>query len=456
MNHKTSITKKPVWLASLMVVLVMVLAACQSAATVTVAPTVAVVSATETPSVQSMPAAAGPAKLMVADDPKLGKILVDGMGMTLYIYTKDTPDQSNCTGGCLAKWPPFLTMGAPMAGAGIDASLLGTAALADGSIIVTYNHMPLYYWVNDTKPGDATGQGVGNVWYVLAPDGKAIGMSSVASANPTATPSGQSMPAAAGPASLMVATDPKLGQILVDGKGMTLYMYTKDEPDKSNCTGKCLAAWPPFLTVGAPVAGTGVDASLIGTAKLADGSTIVTYNHMPLYYWAKDTKAGDATGQGVGNVWYVLAPDGKVVGMSSVASANPTATPSGAEGYGSSSGSTPTIMVATDPKLGKILVDGKGRTLYIFTNDQPDKSNCTGDCLVKWPPLLTTGAPVLGDGIDPSLAGTATLADGSMIVTYNKMPLYYWYQDAKAGDVNGEGVGSVWYVIGPDGNPITN
>ena len=120
---------------------------------------------------------------------------------------------------------------------------------------------------------------------------------------------------AAGAATLMVAKDPTLGSILVDGKGMTLYIFTKDEADKSPCTGGCLQAWPPFLTNGAPAAGEGVDASLLGTTTLADGSTIVTYNHMPLYYWAADTKPGDTSGQGVNNVWYVVAPDGKPAGI---------------------------------------------------------------------------------------------------------------------------------------------
>jgi predicted lipoprotein with Yx(FWY)xxD motif len=127
-----------------------------------------------------------------------------------------------------------------------------------------------------------------------------------------------------GPATLAVAQDPTLGPILVDDRGMTLYMFTKDEPNKSNCAGGCLKAWPPFLTDGTPVAGEGVDATLIGTTAMADGSTIVTYNEMPLYYWASDAKAGDTTGQGVNNVWYVVAPDGKPVGMpqSSVNSAD--------------------------------------------------------------------------------------------------------------------------------------
>jgi predicted lipoprotein with Yx(FWY)xxD motif len=221
---------------------------------------------------------------------------VDSKGMTLYMFTKDEADKSNCSGGCLKAWPPLLADGAPTAGEGVDAAQLGTAALADGTKIVTYNHMPLYYWAKDTKPGDTTGQGVNDVWYVVAPDGKPVGMPAAAS-------------------TLMVAKDPILGSILVDGKGMTLYMFTKDEPDKSNCSGGCLAAWPPFLADGAPVAGAGVDSTLIGTAALPDGTKILTYNHMPLYYWAADLKPGDTSGQGVNSVWYVVAPDGKPVGM---------------------------------------------------------------------------------------------------------------------------------------------
>jgi predicted lipoprotein with Yx(FWY)xxD motif len=190
----------------------------------------------------------------------------------------------------------------------VDKSMVGTATLADGTTIVTYNHMPLYYWAKDTKAGDTTGQGVGSVWYVVSPDGKAVGMSP-ASSNSGATP-------AATDVVLNMATDAKLGKILVDGKGMTLYMYTKDTADKSNCADSCLKSWPPFLTKSNAKAGDGVDAKLIGTATLADGTKIVTYNHMPLYYWAKDTKSGDTTGQGVGSVWYVVSPDGKSVGQS--------------------------------------------------------------------------------------------------------------------------------------------
>jgi predicted lipoprotein with Yx(FWY)xxD motif len=136
------------------------------------------------------------------------------------------------------------------------------------------------------------------------------------------------------------------------------------------------------------------------------------------------------------------------------ASVSPTSTTASAVMSASGSNSEATINVVNDPKLGKILVGANGMTLYMFTKDGPDQSNCTGKCLTQWPPLLTQGKPTLGNGVEASLVGTATLADGSMIVTYNKMPLYYWYKDTKAGDATGQGVGSVWFVVSPDGQPV--
>ena len=314
MNKKILFTllRNPVWKLGLVVATMVVLSACQSANT----PTQVSVSPTATIASAEMPASgsASEAVINVVDDPNLGKILVGANGMTLYMFTKDGPDQSNCTGSCLTQWPPLLTQGSPTLGDGVDASLVGTATLADGSMIVTYNKMPLYYWYKDTKAGDTTGQGVGSVWFVVSPDGKMVGNAS-ASASPTATPAetGGSSSTASNEATINEVSDPKLGNILVGNNGMTLYIYTKDGPDQSNCTGSCLAKWPPLLTQGNPVVGAGVDASLVGTATLPDGSMIVTYNKMPLYYWANDSKPGDTTGQGVGSVWYVVSPDGKPV-----------------------------------------------------------------------------------------------------------------------------------------------
>ncbi len=105
--------------------------------------------------------------------------------------------------------------------------------------------------------------------------------------------------------------DSSLGSILVDGKGMTLYLFTKDTPNTSNCTGQCLMAWPPLL--GKPTAGKGVDATKLGSFQRADGSTQASYNGWPLYYWQQDAKPGDVTGQDVNGVWYVLDRNGAAV-----------------------------------------------------------------------------------------------------------------------------------------------
>jgi predicted lipoprotein with Yx(FWY)xxD motif len=108
----------------------------------------------------------------------------------------------------------------------------------------------------------------------------------------------------------------KLGTILVDGKGRTLYDFVKDKGTMSACYDACAALWPPLLTNGKPHAGHGVRAALLGTTKRHDGKLEVTYNHHPLYYYVADSKAGQTTGQGVnqfGAPWWVLNAAGKEI-----------------------------------------------------------------------------------------------------------------------------------------------
>lgn len=108
---------------------------------------------------------------------KLGRILVDGRGRTLYLFEKDRRGRSNCTGTCAAYWPPLLTRGKPTAGPGLRRSLLGVTRRADGSSQVTYAGHPLYRFVQDTRPGQITGQGTqlfGGGWYVVSTAGMKI------------------------------------------------------------------------------------------------------------------------------------------------------------------------------------------------------------------------------------------------------------------------------------------
>jgi len=124
----------------------------------------------------SQTGAGSPATVAVART-KLGLILVDGKGRTLYDFVKDKSTTSTCYDACAALWPPLFTKGKPHAGHGVRASLLGTTKRRDGKLEVTYNRHPLYFYVADSKPGQTTGQGLnqfGAPWWALNAAGKEI------------------------------------------------------------------------------------------------------------------------------------------------------------------------------------------------------------------------------------------------------------------------------------------
>lgn len=104
----------------------------------------------------------------IAKDPKLGEYLTDGKGMTLYVFKKDTPGKSACAGECVAAWPVFHAQKIAASGA-LKADAFRTITRDDGKPQTTYEGMPLYYWVKDQKPGDTTGHGVKEVWFVAKP-----------------------------------------------------------------------------------------------------------------------------------------------------------------------------------------------------------------------------------------------------------------------------------------------
>ena len=115
----------------------------------------------------------------------------------------------------------------------------------------------------------------------------------------------------------------------------------------------------------------------------------------------------------------------------------------------------PTVNLG-ETSLGSVLVDGDGKTLYIFTPDAASagKSVCNGDCAAAWPPLLGDAAPTLGTGLEAGDFTTITRDDGATQIAFYGMPLYYFAADAAAGDVKGQGLNDKWYVIGADGTPI--
>ena len=107
------------------------------------------------------------------------------------------------------------------------------------------------------------------------------------------------------------------------------------------------------------------------------------------------------------------------------------------------------IRLATDAKLGSILTDSNGNTLYFFSIDADGQSGCTGGCLTAWP-VFFKSSPTLDSGLNSADFGTITRTDGASQTTYKGWPLYYFQNDSKAGDVNGEAVGNVWFVAKPD------
>jgi predicted lipoprotein with Yx(FWY)xxD motif len=108
----------------------------------------------------------------------------------------------------------------------------------------------------------------------------------------------------------------RLGLMLVNARGRTLYLFEKDKGRSSTCYSACASHWPPVTTTGRPQAGRGVRAALLGTTKRRDKKVEVTYAGRPLYYFAGDMKRGDTNGQGLnqfGAGWYVVSPAGKKI-----------------------------------------------------------------------------------------------------------------------------------------------
>jgi predicted lipoprotein with Yx(FWY)xxD motif len=138
-------------------------------------------------------------------------------------------------------------------------------------------------------------------------------------------------------------TKGKEGTFLTGAGGRTVYLWVADANGMSSCSGACAKAWPPLTTHGKPIAGNGVTSSDLGTIKRSDGTTQVTYNGHPLYYFAGDSGSGTTNGQGstqFGAPWWVVSPAGNAITMSSTGAASSSASSSSATGASSSGGAS--------------------------------------------------------------------------------------------------------------------
>jgi predicted lipoprotein with Yx(FWY)xxD motif len=138
------------------------------------------------------------------------------------------------------------------------------------------------------------------------------------------------------------------------------------------------------------------------------------------------------------------------------APATTTASPATSASESATSSDSATVDLKTaSSSAGNIVVDGKGMSVYYFTKDVKDsgKSNCLGDCLVKWPPVIAATDTPKVEGVTGKV-GTIDTPDGKKQVTVNGMPVYLWQKDKAPGDITGQGVGNVWYLVAPDGTMI--
>ncbi len=240
--------------------------------------------------------------------------------------------------------------------------------------------------------------------------------------SPVSSPTPTGSAAAAG-FSVNIASNPTLGNLLVDSKGMTLYYFAKDTTGKSNATGAILATWPIFnaTTINVPAS---LNAGDVATITRDDGLKQTTYKGWPLYYYAKDKAPGDVLGENVGGVWFVVK----------------------SPFY--------TVMLQNKADPGNYLADAKGMTLYYFTKDSVGKSTATGAILAAWP-LFNAGNFIVPSSINASNFGTITRSDGLKVSTFKGWPLYYFAKDQVSGDTLGQGFGGVWFVINPANFPPT-
>jgi predicted lipoprotein with Yx(FWY)xxD motif len=217
----------------------------------------------------------------------IGFYLEGPSGRALYYFAMDLPSSghSNLTVAGLAIWTPFyapnitLLVNSPVA---LNASDFSTIMGTNGVNQTTYRGWPLYYFNNDTGPGQIGGQGYFNLWWVM---------------KPTYT--------------VMLAYKASVGGLyLTNNMGRTLYHFLNDTPGSgtSNATSPALTQnWPPFYAQ-VPVAPSYLNVTAFSMIILPDGSKETTYKGWPLHYFYNDTKPGDTNGQGLLNLWYAMTP----------------------------------------------------------------------------------------------------------------------------------------------------
>ncbi|MVN74973.1 hypothetical protein GO988_01395 [Hymenobacter sp. HMF4947] len=242
--------------------------------------------------------------IQLASDAVVGPHLVDAAGNTVYYFSRDLSGTNNCTGGCASVWPIYYEPNL-IVGDGLKASDFATITTSGGQPQTTYKGWPMYYYAPADasgqfvreKPGQVTGDKVGNVWFTMRPDySLLLAFTNVTNKTTNVTSS---------------------KSFLIDNQGRTLYTFGKDKTSpatqSTNCTGGCIATWPVYADAitNLPSALKASDFSTITRSDGANGTTRpqATYKGLPLYYYTPDNATRNVVeGDGIGNIWSVATP----------------------------------------------------------------------------------------------------------------------------------------------------
>jgi len=357
------------------------------------------------------------------------QFLVDDKGLTLYTFTKDFKDTNKFTAADLsnnAVWPIYNATIASLPST-LNKNDFGTIQV-HGRTQTTYKGWPLYYFGQDTKPGDTRGvsfptPGAG-IWHIVNTN------TTTAPVQPT----------------VMVRNDATFGKVLTDNQGRTLYFFGRDTKGTSSCTGGCLNRWPLFNVQQVVLAAnSGLNADDFGST--GSGATAqVTYKGRPMYYFSASNDgiiepAGQNGGDNFGTVWYVASPDYSMMVASAQLVGND------GQNYVINGG-----VYTAGTGNTRYFTDGLGRTIYMFTNDSKDTNTFTNDDPTHnaiWPVYYFE----LDDAHLPSAFNKADFGEievhGMEQVTYKGWPLYYYSGDVSKGDTKGVTVGAIgkWPIL---------
>lgn len=257
---------------------------------------------------------------------------------------------------------------------------------------------------------------------------------------------------------LSVREVPGVGGVVTDAAGAALYRFDKDsaQPPRSTCEDACATLWPPVPADEAQAAA-GMEAGLLGSVDRPDGTRQLTLGGWPVYRYAKDTRPGEAKGEGIGGTWHALAADGgkAAEGVGKAADNGEAGSGKVDTGKVDTGKNAAPLSAVDDAELGKLMVNAQGRTLYRFDKDSawPMKFGCLETCLNTWKPAAPVEAEKAA-GIPAGLVGSVERPDGSRQLTIDCWPVYLFTGDTAPGQTNGHGAQGLWFAVNDAGEKI--